>query len=77
MEPNVAQVGLQVLALFLSRSMLLAAVSAAFLLFGFSYVLARRVRKNLYAVVTGIDDIPYLGQALEKLDGTAVICGGR
>lgn len=44
------------------------------------YLLAKRLRKSLHTVVTGVDDIPYLGQGLpdaEKLDATAVICGGR
>lgn len=54
--------------------------SAVFLLsISGCYLLARRLRQNLYDVVTGDNDIPNLRQALpdtDKLDGTAVICGG-
>jgi hypothetical protein len=60
---------------------MLLAASAIFLLVVFScYLLVRRLRQHLHALVTAIDDIPYLGQALpdtEKVDGTVVVCGGR
>lgn len=62
---------------FLSTTMEVA--SAVFLLSVSScYLFARRLRQNLHVVVTGDDDIPYLREALpDKLDGTAVVCGGR
>ena len=44
------------------------------------YLLAKRLRHQLYTVVSAVDDIPNLREALpdaEKWDGTAVICGGR
>ena len=60
---------------------MLEVVSAGLILFvSVCYFLARRLRQTLHAITTGDDDIPNLRQArpdTEKLNGTAVICGGR